>query len=74
MEQLLYPNEWNKSSQKEIPVSVITLDGVKVRTPSGTPFGELSHPLEYDDSNFTSKIIIDDVTKEIIGIYQTYNK
>lgn len=69
VEKLLYTNDGDKNLEKEIPVSVITLYGVKLKSPSGTPFAQ---PLEYDDSNFISKIIIDDATKEIINAFQIY--
>lgn len=70
VEKLLYTNDGDKNLEKEIPVSVITLYGVKLKSPSGTPFAQ---PLEYDDSNFISKIIIDDATKEIINEFQIYH-
>lgn len=72
VEQLLYTNKSNEILKEEIPVSVITLYGVKLKEPSGTPFNK--HQLEYDASNFETKIIIDDATKEIINMFQFVKK
>lgn len=74
IEHLLYTALSNKELEKRIPVTVITLEGVKLQGRGGSPFGSQK---SIDETNMIceTKIVLDEQTKEIISMYSgSYKK
>lgn len=74
IEHLLFTALSNKELDKRIPVTVLTLEGVKLHSQGGNPFSS-SKSDDESDLVCETKIILDEQTKEIISMYSgSYKK